>query len=62
MRDQRLDPNTKMAKLAPMITNSAMNYFGKYDVADTYMEAYTYDEREVIDLESQRRELVFNDS
>lgn len=50
MANPNLPINEKMRMLAPMITNSSTSNFGKYDVAETFMEAYSYDQREVINL------------
>jgi hypothetical protein len=37
MTNNNLTPVEKMKLLAPMITNSSMGNFGKYDVAETSM-------------------------
>ncbi len=62
MANASLPIQEKMRMLAPMITNSSTSNFGKYDVVETSMEAYSYDEREVINLEEgQGIDMVFND-
>ena len=42
MVNPNLPIDQKMRMLAPMITNSSAN-FGKYDLAESFMEAYSYD-------------------
>jgi hypothetical protein len=37
MSNPNLSKEQRMKMIAPMITNSSMNNFGKYDVAETYM-------------------------
>jgi hypothetical protein len=53
----------KVTKLLPMIAYSSEESFGKYDVVETALEAYSHDERELVDLLNEKvdKQLLFRD-
>jgi len=40
----------RLELLSPMLSECMLNSYGKYDIAEAQMEAFTYDEREALNI------------
>jgi hypothetical protein len=60
---KKLEKADRVLKMAPIIAYSSEEPFGKYDVVETELEAYTHDERDYKDEdEADFRKYLFEDS